>query len=126
ALSRRQGLVEAARAGNRRGFAAVGYSHLRPATNKTMEESHPVVPGGTALRVSGTLCQVTNALQGLDVLCVPAQGELDLGLLQDGVNTAQPVRLSVGHRLEALERGIEMGQCHGIGPAPLRLLSSQD
>src|SRR5262249_27967764 len=57
---------------------------------------------------------------------VSAQGELHLGLLQNGVNAAQPVRLCIGHRCKALERSVEVGQGFGISPAPLRLLSSED
>jgi hypothetical protein len=80
--------LQAARFGDCQCLTAIGDGYLRPAADKAVQESHPVVPGRAAPWVSGPLHQATDSLQSLDMIGVPAQGELDLSLLQDGINAA--------------------------------------
>ena len=56
--------------------------------------------------------------------CRPER-ELDLCLFDHGVDAAQPVRLRVGHRVEAVERVVEIGQGLTVGPAALRFFRRQ-
>jgi hypothetical protein len=113
-------LVEALGVGDRLGLAAVGDGNLGSASGETVEKPGPVVPGRAARRVGDRLDQIADALEGLDVLDVLTQGELDLGLLDDGVDPAQSIGVGVRHRVEALEGSVEVGDGLGVGPAPVR------
>ena len=84
------------------------------------------MPGRAPTRVVALVDKTAYLIEGLDVLGMPAEGELDLGLLDDGVDTAQPVGLGVGQQVEAVERVVEIGQRLAVGPAALRFLGGQD
>ena len=84
------------------------------------------MPSGAAARVVGLLDQRANLLERIDVFGVLAQGKFDLGLLQHGVNTAQPVGGIIGQRVEAAQCIVEIRQRFVVTPAALRFLGRQD
>src|SRR5262249_50677943 len=99
---------------------------LRPRAGKTVEKPRPVVPGCAAPWVGDRIDELAYALERLDVLCVAAQRELDLGLLDDSIDPPQLVRLRVRHSREPLEGSLELSERLGIGPPSLRLFGRED
>ena len=49
------------------------------------------MPGGAPARIIGLVHQVGNLIEGFDVFGVLAEREFDLGLLDHGIDAAQPV-----------------------------------
>src|SRR3984893_2970768 len=108
--------------GEPRRLVAIIDCSIRPAAGKAVQEAAPVMPGRAAARVAGLLDEIANLVEGLYVLGMAAEGELDLGLLDDSVDTAHPVGFGVGQQVKAAERVVEIGQRLAVGPAALRCL----
>ena len=53
---------------------------------------------------------ITDGFERLDVLGVTAERELDLGLLDDGVDAAHAIGFGVRHPVERLQRRLEVGE----------------
>src|SRR5262245_18241866 len=70
-------VVNATGISDRYGLAAVCHLHFRPAAGQGMQESHPVVPGRSAVQVSGLVYDGADAFQGRDLPDVLAKGKLD-------------------------------------------------
>ena len=84
------------------------------------------MPSRAAARVVDLVDEAAHLVESLDVLGVLAEGEFDLGLLDDGVDAAQPVRFGIGQEIKAVEGVVEISHRLAVGPAALRLLSCQD
>ena len=69
--------------------------------------------------------RVADAFEGPDVLGLSPQSKHCFGLLEHGIDAAQPVRLRAWHLVEAMERVIEIGQCVAVGPTALRFFCGQ-
>jgi len=57
------------------------------------QEAAPIMPGGATTRIIDLVYEPPHLIKSLDVLGVLAEGEFDLGLLDDGIDAAQPVGL---------------------------------
>ena len=91
-----------------------------------MQEARPVVPARASWRIGARINQIVDLLQRRHVLGLPPQRELDLALLEHRVDATETVRLGVRHRVETLQRGLEMRERLGVRPAALRLLGGLD
>src|SRR6516162_5674241 len=80
------------------------------------------MPSGPARRVSSRIHDATNFFERTDVLGVTSQCVLHLGLIEYGVDAAQPVRLRIGHGIEEAQGVAEIGQSLGVGPTALGFL----
>src|SRR5262245_62187400 len=114
ALRIRCNLLEAAIGGDRRRLAAIGDRKVGLAARQAVKEPGPVEPGGAAAWIGLPVDEPANGLERLDVLGMLAQGELDLRLIDDGVDAPQAVRLRVLHRVEPAQRRLEMGDGLGV------------
>src|SRR3954452_14076991 len=76
--------------------------------------------------VAGLVDEAGNLIEGEDVFSVLSESEFDLGLFEHSVDTAESVRLRVGHIAEAVEGVAEVGQRLAVGPAALGLFCGQD
>ena len=97
-------LVQAESRRNLRRLSAMFDRDIGPASRGRVQEPGPVMPSGAAARVVGLVDDAANFFERSDVLGVTSQRVFDLGLLEYGVDAAQPVRLRVGQRVEAAER----------------------
>ena len=68
------------------------------------------MPGGATARVVDLVDETAQLIERLDMLGVLAEGEPDLGLLDDGVDAAQPVGFGVGQQVDALKRVVEISR----------------
>src|SRR5206468_12765167 len=89
ALGERADVVEAPSIRDPRRLVAVGDRHLRLTAGEAVEVPRPVVPRSLAPGIGDRLDQGPDPFQRLDVLRVLAQGELDLGLLDHGIDPAK-------------------------------------
>src|SRR5260370_42460278 len=99
---------------------------LRPASRYAVQEPDPVMPRSAASGIAGLVDDATNSLQDSDAISVLTQCILHFSLFQDSVDTPQPVRLCIGHHVEAAECGAEIGQRFAVGPVTLRFFRRQD
>src|SRR5258708_5782992 len=95
-------------------------------SRQAVQKPAPIMPSGAAPRIVGLVHQTGNSVEGLDLLRVLAEREFDFGLLDNGVDAAQPVGFRIGQQIEAVEGIVEVSQRLAVGPAALRLLSRQD
>ena len=91
-----------------------------------MQKSRPVVPGRAARRVGARIDNAADVFESQDVLLVAPERIFDFGLVEHGVDTAQPVGVAVGHCVQAAKRVVEIGQRVAVGPAALRFPCGQD
>jgi hypothetical protein len=99
---------------------------FRPASAHTVLKPDPVMPCSAAAGVTDHVNDIANALKVLDITGVLPQRVSDLGLLDDRIDAPQPVRFSVGHRVKAMQRVIEIIQRLAVGPAALCFFCGQD
>jgi hypothetical protein len=59
------------------------------------------------------------------LLGVSSKRVFDLGLLRHRVHATQPVRLRIGHRIETVQRIVEIGPRLAVCPAVLRFFGGQ-
>ena len=67
------------------------------------------MPRTAAARVARLLDDGADSFQGLEVISVLSERIFDVGLFEHGIDTTQPVRLRVGHHVEASEGIAEIG-----------------
>jgi len=84
------------------------------------------MPGRPPRRVGARIDNAANVFESQDVLFVAPQCIFDLRLVQDGVDAAQPVRVAVGHCVQAAKRVGKIRQRIAVGPASLRLSRCED
>ena len=60
------------------------------------------------------------------MLAVLAEGVLDLGLFEHGVDAAQPIGGRVGHRANSAQRVVKISDRFAVCPASLRFLAGQN
>ena len=119
-------LVQAGRVRDRRCLTAIGDRDFGARAGDAVEKPSPVVPSRTARRISRLIDQHPDVLERMDVLGVTTERELDLRLLDDRVDPAEPIRRRVRHRGKSLEGVLEERERLGVGPAALRLFCGQD
>src|SRR5882672_2506953 len=118
-------VVQAEGRSNRRRLAAMLDRYIGSPTCQAVKEASPIMPSGAAARVVGLVHDAADCFQGLNVFRVSTERKLYLGLFEHGVDAAQPIRLRVRHRIEAVERIAEIGQRLVVGPTALSFFRRQ-
>src|SRR5262249_49566991 len=106
--------------GQLRSGTAVTDRRFQSRAREALQEAEPVVPGGPPGGIRRARDDVANALEHRDVVAMTSKREQDLGLLRDGVDTPEPIRLGVRGGLQARQRAPEIREGLGVGPPVLR------
>src|ERR1700748_2749570 len=73
-------------------------------SGQCVQKRAPVVPGRAAARVAALVYERTDRVESLDLVGMLTERELDLGLLDHGVDAPAPVCLAVGQQVEVMQR----------------------
>ena len=118
-------LVQTGGGGKFRRIIAMIDRDIRPPPGQDVQEAPPVMPGGAAAWIA-LVDETAYLIEGLDVFGMLPESKFDLGLFDDRVDAAQPVRFLIGQEVETEERIVEKGQRLAVGPKSLRFFGRED